>query len=155
MGYENKTEETAKTFAEHPVHGRSSVTGGSFPAQIWQAFMRDALRDVPVTEFSEPAPIEAVPDAAKIRARRGFSPGPRMYPRGTPEEAYVEDVAPPEADAAHHDRPTTTEHHLDAPPTSATRRRTDRGGRRRPRELTAARSTPRRPSRVDRRRGRR
>jgi membrane peptidoglycan carboxypeptidase len=103
MGYENKTEETAKTFGEHPVHGRSSVTGGSFPAQIWQAFMRDALRDVPITEFSEPAPIEAVPDAAKIRARRGFSPGARMYPRGTPDESYVEDVAAPVADA-----PTTT-----------------------------------------------
>ena len=67
MGYENKTVETAKTFGQHPVHGRSSVTGGSFPAQLWQSFMRDALRDVPVTEFSEPAPIEAVPDAVQIR----------------------------------------------------------------------------------------
>ena len=103
MGYENKTVETAKTFAQHPVHGRSSVTGGSFPAQIWQGFMRDALRDVPVTEFSEPAPIEAVPDAVQIRERRGFAPGARMYPRGAPGEVYVEDVAPPVADA-----PTTT-----------------------------------------------
>ena len=101
MGYQNK--DVAKTFAEHPVHGRSSVTGGSFPAQIWQAFMRDALRNVPVTEFSEPAPIEAVPDAAKIRARRGFAPGPRMYPAGAPEERYVEDVPTPQAEA-----PTTT-----------------------------------------------
>jgi penicillin-binding protein 1A len=109
MGYENKVE--AKTFKDHPVHGRSSVTGGSFPAQLWQAFMRDALRDVPVTDFSEPAPIEAVPDAAEIRARRGFAPGQRMYPRGAPEEDYVDDVSPPEADP-----PTTTTQ----PPTTST-----------------------------------
>jgi penicillin-binding protein 1A len=101
IGYENKTEETAKELVG--IKGRSTVTGGSFPAQIWQAFMRDALRDVPVTEFSEPAPIEAVPDAVQIRERRGFAPGPRMYPRGAPGEVYVEDVAPPEADL-----PTTT-----------------------------------------------
>jgi membrane peptidoglycan carboxypeptidase len=115
MGYENKTIETAKTFGQHPVHGRSSVTGGSFPAQIWQAFMREALRDVPVTEFSEPAPIEAVPDAAKIQARRGFAPGSRMYPRAAPGEVYVEDLAPPEADA-----PTTTTSTTEPPSTTTT-----------------------------------
>jgi penicillin-binding protein 1A len=113
MGYENKTTATAKTFKQHPVHGRSSVTGGSFPAQLWQEFMRDALRNVPVTDFSEPAPIEAVPDAAKIRARRGFAPGARMYPRAAPEESYVVDVTPPQADA-----PTTTT--TTEPPTSTT-----------------------------------
>jgi penicillin-binding protein 1A len=112
MGYENKTE--SKTLAG--VHGRRDVYGGTFSATIWQAFMRDALRDVPVTDFSEPAPIEAVPDAAKQRARRGFAPGPRMYPRGTPEEAYVEDVAPPEADAP----TTTTTTTTTEPPTTST-----------------------------------
>jgi membrane peptidoglycan carboxypeptidase len=113
MGYQNQTLETAKTFAQHPVHGRSSVTGGSFPAQIWQAFMRDALRDVPITEFSEPAPIEAVPDAVQIRARRGFAPGSRMYPRRAPGEVYVEDVPAPEADA-----PTTTTTTTEPPSTT-------------------------------------
>jgi membrane peptidoglycan carboxypeptidase len=101
MGYQNQS--VVKTFRTNPVHGRSSVTGGSFPAQIWQSFMRDALRDVKVTEFTEPAPIEAVPDAVQIRQRRGFAPGPRMYAREAPGGLYVEDVAPPEADA-----PTTT-----------------------------------------------
>jgi penicillin-binding protein 1A len=113
MGYENKTPETTKTLAG--VHGRSSVTGGSFPAQIWQAFMRDGLRDVPVTEFSEPAPIEAVPDAMQIRARRGFAPGPRMYPEGAPSGgAYVEEIPPPVADL-----PTTTTSTTEPPSTTS------------------------------------
>jgi penicillin-binding protein 1A len=113
MGYENKAGTTVKTFNDHPVHGRSSVTGGSFPAQIWQAFMRDALLDVPKTEFSEPAPIEAVPDAVQIRARRGFAPGSRMYAREAPGSSYVEGVPAPVADA-----PTTTTSTI--PPESTT-----------------------------------
>ncbi|HET6969204.1 MAG TPA: transglycosylase domain-containing protein [Ornithinibacter sp.] len=100
MGYENKTE--SKTLAG--VHGRQEVYGGTFSATIWQAFMRDALRDVPVTDFSEPAPIEAVPDAVQVRARRGFAPGPRMYPRQAPGGGtYAEDLPTPQAEP-----PTTT-----------------------------------------------
>lgn len=34
--------------------GLSTVTGGSFPARIWTAFMRGALRDVPVEKFVRP-----------------------------------------------------------------------------------------------------
>jgi penicillin-binding protein 1A len=113
MGYENKTLETTTTFKEKPVHGVSSVTGGSFPSQIWQAFMRDALRNVRVTEFKEPAPIDAVPDAVQIRQRRGFAPGPRMYAREAPGVSYVEDVPPPVADP-----PTTTT--TTEPPSSTT-----------------------------------
>src|SRR3546814_13471908 len=76
MGYENKTQETRK---ELP-----GITGGSVPARIWQGFMRSALAGVPVTEFSEPAPIEAVPDAAKVQQRRGFQPGRRQTPDPAP-----------------------------------------------------------------------
>jgi penicillin-binding protein 1A len=110
MGYQNKPP-SSRSLAG--VHGRGSVTGGSFPAQIWQAFMRDALRDVRVTEFTEPAPIEAVPDAAQIRQRRGFAPGPRMYAREARGASYVEDVPAPEADA-----PTTTTTTTETPPSS-------------------------------------
>ena len=35
------------------VHG-DSVTGGSFPAQIWQKFMNVADRDYPEADFSKP-----------------------------------------------------------------------------------------------------
>jgi penicillin-binding protein 1A len=112
IGYENKTAETTKELRN--IKGVRSVTGGTHPARIWQAFMRQALEDVPVTEFSEPAPIQAIPDAAKLRARRGFEPGKRMYPSGDPAaQRYVDDPAPPEADA-----PTTTT--TSAPPSSTT-----------------------------------
>jgi penicillin-binding protein 1A len=35
------------------VHGRT-VTGGSFPAEIWAAFMKNALADVPANDFERP-----------------------------------------------------------------------------------------------------
>lgn len=113
IGYENKTLETTKPLLG--IKGVRAVTGGSHPARIWQAFMREALRDVPITEFSEPAPIEAVPDAVQIRARRGFAPGARMYPRKGPSAGgYVEDPGTPEADV-----PTTTTSTTEPPTTSS------------------------------------
>ena len=111
IGYENKTKATTKELVG--IKGRATVTGGSFPAEIWQAFMRDALRDVPVTEFTEPAPIQAVPDAVQTRARRGFAPGARMYATRAPDGGVpVEDVPVPQADP-----PTTT---TTAPPDTTT-----------------------------------
>lgn len=102
IGYENKTEETAKELRN--IKGVRSVTGGTHPARIWQAFMERALADVPVTDFSEPAPIEAVPDAAKVRARRGFEPGRRRHPAAVPaDDPYVEEPPEPRADV-----PTST-----------------------------------------------
>ena len=57
-------------------------------------------------------PILAVPDAAKLQARRGFSPGKRQLPEGDPTGgSYVEDPGPPEADAppvTQRPLPTTT-----------------------------------------------
>ena len=102
IGYENKTTETIKEL--HNIKGVRNVTGGTHPARIWQAFMQRALADVPITEFSEPAPIQAVPDAGKLQARHGFQPGKRLYPGGDPTGGtYVEDPGPPEADV-----PTST-----------------------------------------------
>lgn len=39
------------------IGGLTSVTGGSFPARIWTAFMKGALRDEPITEFPAPSNI--------------------------------------------------------------------------------------------------
>jgi membrane peptidoglycan carboxypeptidase len=39
------------------IGGLTSVTGGTFPARIWTAFMRGALKDEPVIEFPQPANI--------------------------------------------------------------------------------------------------
>jgi membrane peptidoglycan carboxypeptidase len=39
------------------IGGLNSVTGGTFPARIWTAFMKGALKDQPVMEFPAPANI--------------------------------------------------------------------------------------------------
>ena len=39
------------------IGGLTSVTGGSFPARIWTAFMKGALRDEPVMSFPAPSNI--------------------------------------------------------------------------------------------------
>ncbi|MFP5578700.1 MAG: transglycosylase domain-containing protein [Acidimicrobiia bacterium] len=66
----------------YSVKGRA-LTGGSFPADAWQQFMRSALEGVPVTDFSEPAPIRDVASEEIQRERRGFAPRPRMSVDGT------------------------------------------------------------------------
>jgi hypothetical protein len=83
--------------------------------------MRVALEGVPVTEFNEPAPLEAVPDAAQVRARRGFAPGTRMHPTGPPaREGYVEDLRPPEADLPTTSTSTTAPTTTTTEPTTTT-----------------------------------
>lgn len=39
--------------------GNRRVAGGGIPTQTWKKFMDGALKDVPVTDFSQPAPIQA------------------------------------------------------------------------------------------------
>ena len=41
------------------VKGLERVTGGSIPAQTWNMFMSEALKDVPPTEFNVPLPLDA------------------------------------------------------------------------------------------------
>jgi penicillin-binding protein 1A len=107
IGYENKTAETTKELSN--IKGVRRVTGGTHPARLWQAFMRVALSDVPITEFSEAAPIQAVADAGKIQARGGFAPGKRMYPGGDPSGgSYVEE---PDDAPTHHDDVHGLHHH--------------------------------------------
>jgi penicillin-binding protein 1A len=108
MGFENKTLETRKRLP--------GVTGGSFPARIWQGFMREALRGVPVTEFNEPAPIEPVPDAARTRQRGGFAPGPQMRPSSPGTAPLVEEDLPRPVAVP----PTTTTLPLPATSTTST-----------------------------------
>jgi membrane peptidoglycan carboxypeptidase len=39
------------------IGGLNSVTGGTFPAKIWTAFMKGALRDQPIMDFPAPANV--------------------------------------------------------------------------------------------------
>jgi penicillin-binding protein 1A len=102
MGYQNAPGTKPKLLKN--IKGVGAVTGGTHPARIWQSFMTSALKDVPITDFSEPAPIVAVPDAAKRRQRTGFDPGTRQLPQdpggGGP---YVEQPVAPVPE-----EPTTT-----------------------------------------------
>ena len=41
------------------VGGVARVTGGSIPAKTWQSYMAEAMRDVPVTDFAAPLPLES------------------------------------------------------------------------------------------------
>jgi len=39
------------------IGGLNSVTGGTFPARIWTAYMKGALKDQPVLSFPKPVNI--------------------------------------------------------------------------------------------------
>ncbi|HEX2039050.1 MAG TPA: transglycosylase domain-containing protein [Acidimicrobiales bacterium] len=82
----------------------SRVFGGTIPADTWKRFMSAALREVPVTEFSEPAPIKPLADAVKRRARQGFDPGSRRSLVDTGDGGPYE-VVPPDPTV---DPPVTT-----------------------------------------------
>ena len=94
------------------IKGFGRVFGGTIPAATWHDFMSAALKNVPATDFNQPAPIEPLADQAKRLERNGFDPGPRLYPDETDSGGPFEFVpAPPEAVA-----PTTTS----APTTTTT-----------------------------------
>jgi membrane peptidoglycan carboxypeptidase len=57
------------------IKGVAKVYGGTIPARTWHDFMSEALKDVPVTDFNQPAPLKAVADAIARNARGGFDPG--------------------------------------------------------------------------------
>lgn len=60
-----------------------AMTGGCLPAKTWKSFMGPALKDVPVTEFNQPAPIKVITDKISKAARTGIDPGEQRRPSGT------------------------------------------------------------------------
>ncbi|MBA3653990.1 MAG: penicillin-binding protein [Actinobacteria bacterium] len=72
MGYANNQKTPLRN-----IKGVPRVFGGTIPAGTWKAFMTAALKDVPITDFSEPAPIRNVADALERKARGGFDAGPK------------------------------------------------------------------------------
>ncbi|MDP9452897.1 MAG: penicillin-binding protein [Actinomycetota bacterium] len=80
------------------IKGVRAVTGGSLPAATWESFMRGALADVAVTDFTEPAPITDLAEILRRRARGGFDVRALREPRGTDSGAYVEELPAPVAD---------------------------------------------------------
>ena len=78
------------------VRGVPRVFGGTIPAETWRHFMARALKDVPATDFSDPAPVRSRSPAARGRVRGGLAPGRRRQPLGTgPGGPYEVRSAPP------------------------------------------------------------
>jgi len=76
--------------------------------------MTEAMKGVPVTDFSQPAPIESLADKAKREARGGFDLGTPSSPAGLPGGVNYFPSAPlPGVEA-----PTTST--TTAPPSSTT-----------------------------------
>jgi penicillin-binding protein 1A len=98
---------------EDPAHALPHGTyGGTVPASTWANFMSEALKDVPVTDFNQPAPLKPVADELDRQARGGIDPGFRRYPDQTGSGGKYEQGFPPPRVAA----PVTTE----APTTTTT-----------------------------------
>jgi len=79
MGYDQE-----KTMAQW------KITGGSYPAQIWAAMMKEVTRNDPPEDWKQPASIVKV----AVCRKSGLLPGP-MCPRSEIiEELFVEDRVP-------------------------------------------------------------
>ncbi len=94
------------------IKGVPRVYGGTIPARTWKAFMSEALKNVPVTDFNQPAPISSIADRLRSGERKGFDPGPKRDAHDvTGGQKYEYDVAPPVAT-----EPTTTTTSTTVPP---------------------------------------
>jgi penicillin-binding protein 1A len=112
------------------IHGVGSVAGGTWPARMWHDFMTEAMKGIPPTEFTQPAPIESLADKAKRDARGGFDLGGHIDAPGLPgglnyypspplpvaNEPTTSTTVPPESTTTTV-APTTT---TTKPPTSST-----------------------------------
>jgi hypothetical protein len=71
--------------------------------------MLNALKDVPATEFNQPAPLKPVADELDRLARGGIDPGYRRYPDQTPPGGRFEvGYPPPQVVAPATTAPSTT-----------------------------------------------
>jgi len=65
------------------VHGISGVTGGTLPAQIWHAYMTEAMQGQRVVQFANPGPPQYKPWCGRYQFARTFrdarKPGTRCH----------------------------------------------------------------------------
>jgi penicillin-binding protein 1A len=81
MGYANSQD--PKRASLRGIKGVSRVFGGTIPAGTWHDFMSQALKNVPVTDFSQPAPIQSIAAALNRKNRSGFDAGTKRVPAET------------------------------------------------------------------------
>jgi penicillin-binding protein 1A len=123
MGNKDKSKRTLRNERGVP----QPPYGGTVSAPTWAAFMRQAVKNVPVTDFSQPAPLKPVADQLNRQQRNGIDPGGRRYPievgPGGPyqyDPTPLQPVAPPTT--------STTSTLLPTPPTSSATTEPARGG---------------------------
>jgi len=84
-----------------PPTTRIRVTGGSFPAQIWRAFMQVATEDMPVLDFDRPESdvVTLAVDTTRSCIATAHTPPEVVkvvqYPSGTEPTEFCPDPAPP------------------------------------------------------------
>ncbi len=91
--------------------GRETVTGGSFPASVWTAFMQGALDGTEVAEFPEPAYVNDGEDVSD-----GGSAPPPPATTSSPPSPTQTTTAPPPTETTEPPPTETTE----PPPTETT-----------------------------------
>lgn len=77
MGKADGEDAANNRYSLRNIRGVGRVFGGTIPAQTWHNFMLQALKDVPATDFNQPAPIKPLADALQRNERGGFDVGPR------------------------------------------------------------------------------
>ena len=120
MGKADGESSTVDKYSLRNIKGVPRVFGGTWPAKTWHNFMAAALKDVPVTDFNQPAPIQRIADKLNRDARTGIDPGDRRNPAPTGAGGpYIVGPAPPAAESP---GPTTstTSPPVTKPPTSST-----------------------------------
>ena len=97
--------------------GLSTVTGGSFPARIWTAYMKAALEGQPVQQFERPSDIPATPasptPSASPPVTSTAAPTPSATPSSTPTPSASATPTPSQT-------PTPTAPPTGTPPPTAT-----------------------------------
>ena len=68
------------------VGGMNSVTGGSFPARIWTAFMKGALAGSPVQQFVDPASAPTVSPSPTSASPSATTASPTVSPTASPTD---------------------------------------------------------------------
>jgi len=90
------------------INGNAHVAGGTIPAATWKLFMDEAMKDVPVTDFPAPIPLESTSTTASTL----FPPSTTTIPYQYEDSTTTFDTAPsttgPETTTTLPPRSTTT-----------------------------------------------
>jgi penicillin-binding protein 1A len=95
MGYANNQSTRLQNIRYGGKQLFGQVFGGTIPALTWHNFMGAALKDVPPTDFSQPAPIKSIVDQAKLTQRGGFDAGAQRPLQDSGAGGPYEYVQPP------------------------------------------------------------